>query len=93
MTTTELANGLTALLKKYIKDNGYYSSGKLYKSISYKISDDAGGLSIDLTAREYIYYLDDGKLLNKFYSTKEVVDLFMEYTISKIERILGSIDI
>lgn len=93
MTTTELSNNLTKLLKKYIKDEGYYSTGKLYKSINFKVTDSpSSGLDVQLDALPYINYLDDGKLLDKFFAQKVVVDLFIDYGMDQISDSIENLD-
>lgn len=94
MTTSELSNNLIKLLKKYIKDEGYYSSGRLYKSINFKVTDSASsGLDVQLDSLPYINYLDDGKLLDKFFAQKVVTDLFYDYGTEQIMKSIEDIDI
>ena len=94
MTTKQLDNKLTSLLKKYIKVNGFYNTGKLYKSINFKVTDSPSlGLKVMLDVLPYLWYLDDGKLLDKFFAQPVVIDLFIEYASSKIDDIIENIEI
>lgn len=94
MTTTELSATLTKLLKRYIKSEGYYSSGKLYNSINFIVTDSAStGLHIELDSKEYINYIDDGKILDKFFELSTVKNEILEYGIDKIYESIENIDI
>ena len=90
MTTGELSLSLTAMLKSYIKMEGYYSSGKLYDSIKITVKDNpSSGLSIDLDSLPYINYLEDGKLLTNFFAQEKVKSVIFDYG---MEQILASIE-
>jgi len=94
MTTTELSATLTKLLKRYIKSEGYYSSGKLYNSINFIVTDSSTtGLHIELDSKEYINYIDDGKFLDKFFALPNVQNEILEYGIDKIYESIEDIDI
>lgn len=93
MTTTELSNSLTNMLKKYIKDEGYYSSGKLYKSIKFTVKNNpSSGLSIELDSLPYINYLDNGQLLTKFFKLNSVESIIFDYGIEQINNEIENID-
>lgn len=94
MTTTELAKNLTQLLKKFIKSEGYYSSGKLYNSINFKVTDStSSGLQVELDSKEYINYLEDGKFLDRFFALSSVQNTILDYGVSHIMDSIDDIDI
>ena len=86
MTPIELKNKLDDLLKSYIKQKGFYSSGKLYRSINFEV--DNNGI-VNLNSLEYIQFLDGDKFLPSFFNTKEFNDLMTQFYIELIESKLN----
>jgi hypothetical protein len=79
MTTQQLEHSLTIALKAYIKKEGYVATGSLLKSIGFKATYKNLKLDIKLVANDYIQYLDDGDLVDKFLSTKKAQEYIAEF--------------
>lgn len=91
MTANELANGLTSALKSYIRERGFYASGRLFNSVNFQVTDEP--FDVKLNALEYIQYLDDGKFLIDFYNLPKVEQLFLTYIDSRITSTLNEIEL
>ncbi len=81
MTIGELNNKLTQALKNYIKSSGHNDTGTLYNSIRFLCTDskDGGNLKIKFKTMDYIQYLDNGEMVNKFLSLDSTLDIITEY--------------
>lgn len=79
-----IAAELNRLLKEYIKNRGYYSSGSLYNSINFNVKMIKGEPDIKLTANDYILYLDNGTLLDDFFSTEPVKDAIGNWMVEEL---------
>jgi hypothetical protein len=85
MTKAQLENRLKILLKNYIKDRKHIDTGKLYRSIKFKVNDDPQlGTDITLSSEYYISYLEDGEFVPDFFSLKSVIDSIARYEADKI---------
>lgn len=94
MTTQELSNKLTSALKDYLKSRGYIDSGALYNSIKFIVIDNPStGLDVKLDAEEYIKYLDDGKLLDKFFALDSVGAILSQYIDEYISNMIDNIQL
>jgi myo-inositol-1-phosphate synthase len=76
----------TNLLKNKIKQEGYYSSGKLYNSIKFNINNN---YELVLNSLEYIQYLDDGKFLEDFYESNEFVEVYQQFIAEIINNVIS----
>lgn len=76
----------TKLLQNKIKQDGYYSSGKLYNSIKFTINNN---YELSLNALEYIQYLDDGKFLDDFYNSTEFITLYQQFINEIVNNIIS----
>ena len=77
MTTQEFNKKADALLINFIKNNGYVNSGSLISSIKFSSTQTSNGnFNIKLSANDYIQYLEDGKFLDRFFESKEFLDLY-----------------
>lgn len=85
-----LAKELDKLLKDYIKKEGYYDSGNLYKSIKFTVSDKNGTPKISLEANDYIQYLDNGMFLDNFFEQSNVQQIIAEYMVDSITKSIQS---
>lgn len=88
MDVAWLNNNLTRILKKYIKDQGLYASGSLYRSIDFNCTYNQDKLDIKLSANNYIQWVDNGKVMSGFLDLKETKDIIAEFYASKIDDIL-----
>lgn len=79
MTISELNSKLKNALKRFIKNEGFVDSGKLINSISFNCKMNGEKLSIKFNAAEYINYLDDGKLISKFFEDNNTLDIIQEF--------------
>lgn len=86
MTVTELNSKLTRELKAFIKQEGFYDSGTLYKSIKFNCTYRNLELKIKFKSQEYVQYLDEGDFLNDFFKKDDVIDLLSEFYSSQIEE-------
>jgi hypothetical protein len=88
MKINKLNKELDEALIKYIKDEGFVASGSLVKSIKFKCKYDKNlmDLKMEFEANDYIKYLDDGKLIDKFLETKECLSLIEEFMAVKIQE-------
>lgn len=91
MTISELNSKLKNALKRYIKNEGYVDSGKLINSIDFNCKMIGEKLSIKFNAVEYINYLDDGKLISKFFEDSNTLDIIQEFYVDLIQGEVDSI--
>ena len=88
MSTQELEKKLTNELIRFIKSEGHVESGTLIKSISFQVTLSNFAVDIKLKAKEYIQYLDNGNLLDRFFEQKTVIQLIEEFYSDMIEDLL-----
>lgn len=84
MTINNLKNKLDDSLKKRIKSEGYYSSGKLYNSINFIVKETPDGPSVQLDALEYIQFLENGRFLKRYFSSDDFMRPYGEYMASYV---------
>lgn len=84
MKINELNRILTAKMQKLLKDRKHIETGKLSKSIKFNCTFDGVKLKISLDALEYIQYLDDGKFVSDFISSKDVQDTISQFVVEDI---------
>lgn len=89
MSNNELEKKLENALVDYIKSRKFVDTGKLIKSIDFKVSEN----DIKLTAEPYIQYLDNGKLLEKFFNLDTTQEILIQYIIEKVEDVVDNIDL
>lgn len=87
MTIQELNTKLTKELKSFIKNKGYVDSGKLLNSINFNCTFIDNELNIKFNAMDYIKYLDNGELLNKFLATQTAIEAIQEFYASNLNII------
>ena len=87
MTIQDLNNQLTINLKQYIKSEGFVDSGKLLNSINFNCTFIDNELKIKFNAMDYIKYLDNGELLNKFLATQTAIEAIQEFYASNLNII------
>ena len=92
MNNRELEVYLTSELKRYIKDKGYVSSGDLYNSIQFRVTN-TPELKIDLDSEPYINYLEKGKLLDNFFQKEEIQNAILDYAFGMLLTELDNLDI
>lgn len=85
MTINELNDRLTELLRQAIKEAGHYKSGHLYNSVNFRCTFSENYLDVQLDTPEYIYYLEDGDFMDRFWSNSVVATLLLEFIESNIE--------
>jgi len=92
MTLSQFNSTLTAELKKYIKQRGYVSSGKMLNSIRFTSVDGPDGVvDIKFDTEDYIKYLDNGTFLDDFFKQKVVLDTIGEYEADKLAKALENL--
>jgi hypothetical protein len=92
MNNRELEVYLTSELKKYIKDKGYISTGDLYNSIQFRVTN-TPELKVDLNSEEYINYLEKGKLLDNFFKKENIQNAILDYSFGLLLAELDKLDI
>ena len=85
MTVQELNNKLTKALKDFIKQEGLFSSGKLYRSIRFKCTFTNFKLDIKFDSLEYILYLENGRVVEKFFDLDSTTRIIEDFYSSQIE--------
>lgn len=86
MTIGRLNKELEDLLQKFIEKEGHIDTGALYKSIKFNCKDEGDrGLTMELSSKYYIDFLQKGKFLDKFWRLNSVVDLINEYYVENID--------
>jgi hypothetical protein len=90
MTINNLKNKLDDSLKKRIKSEGYYASGKLFNSINFIVKEGPDGPSITLDALEYIQYIDNGKFIKGYFASNDFLDPIKEYLASYVSNTITS---
>lgn len=85
MTIQDLNNALGRELKIFIKSEGYVDSGKLVNSIKFNSSFINNELDIKFDTMEYIKYLDDGKLIKRFFEIPRVIEIIQEFYSTNLE--------
>lgn len=79
MTNKELENKLELALQGVLKSRKHIESGDLYNSIKFTVTDTVDGPKVELTANDYIKYLDKGKLLSDFFASNAFLGPYGEY--------------
>jgi hypothetical protein len=90
MTTKQFDRKATELLKLFIKENGYVSSGSLLKSIKFTSTvDNQGKFDVNLEANSYIEYLEKGNFLPRFFKSTSFLGLYETFIGDMIEKDLN----
>lgn len=85
MTIQDLNNALERELKNFIKSEGYVDSGKLVNSIKFNSRFINNELDIKFDTMEYIKYLDDGKVIKRFFEITRVIEIIQEFYSTNLE--------
>ncbi len=79
MTLQELNNGLTKLLKDYIKSQHHIKTGHLYNSIRFVCTFKSDYLDLNFESLDYIWEIDGGNFINKFFLLDSVQNMIADF--------------
>lgn len=79
MTTQDLNSRLEIALKDYLALNDFISTGNLYDSIKFNSTWIDEHLDINLSALEYIEYLDEGNLVDDFFNLENTLGIIADF--------------
>jgi hypothetical protein len=86
MTNVELKNELEKALQQKLKSRNHIESGSLYNSISFSVTDTQDGPKVELSANDYIQYLDKGNFLKDFFASDAFLGPYGKYISSYISN-------
>lgn len=78
---------LTSALRNALQKEGFVDTGDLLNSIEFRIY--TNPVKIELGANDYIQYLDDGRFIERFFNSSEVVGIVDRITFDLISSKLG----
>ena len=84
MTIDDLNNNLTNLLQDYILFEQHYITGRMHDSINFICTYDDEYLDIQLESVDYLYFIEQGRFIESFYTLNSVERVMSEFLESQI---------
>ena len=72
------------MLKAFTKNDGFYRTGNLYRSIKFKTTYIDSQFDFKLDAVDYIKYIDNGNIMLRFFERDEVEELIGDFVIEQM---------